>query len=236
MNKTFSNQNQTKKIIINKRSDLINIPIQQLRTAQLKNFSGVLFEQIYNEAIAIEHNQNKKIKKELLESKEHSRSFIHKTHNEMINNNIDDNYKTSKSNALERSGVIKKINKEQKIEFNNIKFEIKYDTKYGEEVGILGSNNELGNWNINNIFHLRWNNGNIWIGNININEPYINFEFKFVITFNKEIKKWENGENNKIFFDSLINKIKYNNRGYLNKCEYYYDNINKELYLKCKWN
>ena len=45
-----NNEHITKKIILNKRSDLLNIPIQQLRTAQLKNFSGKLFEQIYKEA------------------------------------------------------------------------------------------------------------------------------------------------------------------------------------------
>ena len=38
MNKIFkkSNSNNLEKIILNKKSDLINIPIQQLRTAQLK--------------------------------------------------------------------------------------------------------------------------------------------------------------------------------------------------------
>ena len=63
MNKILSNKsdsNRQEKIILNKRSDLINIPIQQLRTAKLKNFSGTLFEQIYKEAIALEHNQDNK--------------------------------------------------------------------------------------------------------------------------------------------------------------------------------
>ena len=57
MNKTFSyknnsnyksldNLNKTKRIILNKKSDLINIPLKQLRTTQLKNFTGTLFEQI----------------------------------------------------------------------------------------------------------------------------------------------------------------------------------------------
>ncbi len=38
-------------------NDLINIPIQQLRTAQLKNFSGALFDQLYE----VEHNQDIKV-------------------------------------------------------------------------------------------------------------------------------------------------------------------------------
>ena len=51
----------TKKIILNNINDLMNIPIQQLRTAQLKNFYGSLFDQLYQEAMAIEHNQEIKI-------------------------------------------------------------------------------------------------------------------------------------------------------------------------------
>ena len=219
-NKTYSVEsvNNTKKIIINKKSDLINIPIQQLRTAQLKNFSGLLFEQIYKEAISIEHNEkNKKI--------------IKKNYSEEI-----DNYLLNKNRTIK---IVNKINKDQKergIVINKIKFEIKYDTKYGEEIGILGSNNTLGNWNINNIFFLKWNEGNIWNGIININQPYTNFEFKFIVTNNRKIKFWQNGNNNVINFESLINEIKHKTNGYVDKDEYNYDNSNKELYLKCKWN
>ena len=234
MNRNISDPNNTKKIILNKRSDLINIPIQRLRTAKLNNFSGPLFEQIYQEAISIEHNQNIKTKK-YSESKELSRSFF----SPKINKNFDDNYIGNKLNILDKNKMIKIDNKDQNaniIEINSIKFEIKYDSIFGEEVGVLGSNNQLGNWNINNIFYLKWNNGNIWNGKMNINKPYINFEFKFVISYNRNIKKWENGENNKIIFDSLFNEIKYKKNGYLNKYEYYYDDINKELYLKCRWN
>ena len=244
MNKTLGNKSNSyskEKIILNKRSDLINIPIQQLRTAQLKNFSGILFEQIYKEAITLEHNQEKKIKKQFPEQKESSKSFDSNIPKEMMIKNYDD-YEENKTNISEKNKAIKVINKklniqkENKIIINSIKFEIKYDTTYGEEVGILGSITELGNWNINNIFYLGWNNGNIWKGKIDINKPYINFEFKFVITFNRNIKKWENGDNNKINFDSLVNEIKYKKNGYLDKYEYYYDNSNKELYIKAKWN
>ena len=234
-----SNSNHIEKIILNKKSDLINIPIQQLRTAKLKNFSGALFEQIYKEAISIEKSQTKKIKKQFLESKEHSRSYANKMPKEII---YDDNYNENKSYNAEKNKTIKIINKKSnkdiknnKIEIESINFEIKYDTEYGEEVGILGSNSQLGNWDINNIFYLRWNEGNIWKGNIDINKCYNDFEFKFVIVNKGKIERWENGDNNKIYFDSVFNEIKYNNNGYLNNYEYYYDKIESELYLKCKW-
>jgi len=207
--------NDINKIILNKRSDLINIPIQELRTAQIKNFSGKLFEQIYKEAIDIEHKQNTKLNKTFLEEKENNSKVI-----KIINKKIN---------------PCKELKENINIEINKIKFEIKYDSIYGEEVGILGSNDILGNWNLNKIFYLKWNDDNIWNGVINVKRPYNDFEFKFVITDNKNIKKWEKGYNNRIIFESLINEIKYKNNGYFDKYEYYYDSINKELNLKCRW-
>ena len=207
--------NDINKIILNKRSDLINIPIQELRTAQIKNFSGKLFEQIYKEAIEIEHKQNTKLNKTFLEEKENNSKVI-----KIINKKIN---------------PCKELKENINIEINKIKFEIKYDSIYGEEVGILGSNDILGNWNLNKIFYLKWNDDNIWNGVINVKRPYNDFEFKFVITDDKNIKKWEKGYNNRIIFESLINEIKYKNNGYFDKYEYYYDSINKELNLKCRW-
>ena len=207
--------NDINKIILNKRSDLINIPIQELRTAQIKNFSGKLFEQIYKEAIDIEHKQNTKLNKTFLEEKENNSKVI-----KIINKKIN---------------PCKELKENINIEIDKIKFEIKYDSIYGEEVGILGSNDILGNWNLNKIFYLKWNDDNIWNGIINVKRPYNDFEFKFVITDNKNIKKWEKGYNNRIIFESLINEIKYKNNGYFDKYEYYYDSINKELNLKCRW-
>ena len=54
------------------------------------------------------------------------------------------------------------------IRINKIIFSIIYDTTFGEEVGILGSMPNLGNWNQTGIFYLKWNNGNIWMGEIPI--------------------------------------------------------------------
>ena len=247
MNKAFSNKSDTnhqEKIILNKRSDLINIPIQQLRTAKLKNFSGTLFDQIYKEAIAFEHYQDNK--NQLLESRRHSRSFAYKKPKEIVNNNFNgNNYIDNKTNIYEKNKMIRIINKklntnkvpiENKIVINSINFEIKYNSTFGEEVGILGSITDLGNWDINKIFYLGWNGGNIWRGKININKPYINFEFKFIIAFDRNIKEWENGDNNKINFDSLLKEIKSKKNGFLDKYEYFYDSTNKELNIKCKWN
>ena len=123
MNKTFSNKSDTnhqEKIILNKRSDLINIPIQQLRTAKLKNFSGTLFDQIYKEAIAFEHNQDNK--NQFLESRRHSRSFAYKKPKEIANNNFNgNNYIDNNTNIFEKNKMIRIINK--KLNINKVQAE-----------------------------------------------------------------------------------------------------------------
>ena len=60
-NKDAEAEYNTNKFVLNNMNDLINIPIQQLRTAQLKNFSGALFDQLHEETMAIEHNQDIKV-------------------------------------------------------------------------------------------------------------------------------------------------------------------------------
>lgn len=106
------------------------------------------------------------------------------------------------------------LNNINDIQINKIIFSIRYNTTFGEEIGILGSLPILGNWNQNEIFHLNWNNGNIWTGEINI-ENLSDFEFKFVISSNGNVKNWENGDNNKVNFDKLINEIKYKKKDIL---------------------
>ena len=312
----------TKKIILNNINDLMNIPIQQLRTAQLKNFYGSLFDQLYQEAMAIAHNQeikienknlsqDKKIKKidqknikngapkKPIFNKISKKSINKSKDNRKKNNNVDKVYGNKlKSSSVERNKIIKikkkvksnnkslnesdinekmvnlplnnsnlipkkplnvynlnsndlnqsesysyfppvnnaknSLNNINDIQINKIIFSIRYNTTFGEEIGILGSLPILGNWNQNEIFHLNWNNGNIWTGEINI-ENLSDFEFKFVISSNGNVKNWENGDNNKVNFDKLINEIKYKKKGYFNKYEYNYESIKRELLLKCRW-
>ena len=312
----------TKKIILNNINDLMNIPIQQLRTAQLKNFYGSLFDQLYQEAMAIEHNQeikienknlsqDKKIKKvdqknikngapkKPIFNKISKKSINKSKDNRKKNNNVDKVYGNKlKSSSVERNKIIKikkkvksnnkslnesdinekmvnlplnnsnlmpkkplnvynlnsndlnqsesysyfppvnnaknSLNNINDIQINKIIFSIRYNTTFGEEIGILGSLPILGNWNQNEIFHLNWNNGNIWTGEINI-ENLSDFEFKFVISSNGNVKNWENGDNNKVNFDKLTNEIKYKKKGYFNKYEYNYESIKRELLLKCRW-
>lgn len=369
-NKEAEAEFNTKKIVLNTMNDLINIPIQQLRTAQLKNFCGTLFEQLYQEAMAIEHNQDikvqnnsyngeikntpkkkdekiknlknegqkpifyklvkkgsnkskeKQIKKNNIQQKVNgnkskststeknkivkiikkkvvhksslnetdlnansipnlignsslpknkinktnpnenttkinvnskNKSTITKNNQNKINNNKTKKLASSNNTLPKINNMIININdnnnntsniinntnnntNSNEININKIIFSIKYNTKFGEEVGILGSIPELGNWNQNQIFYLHWNNGNVWTGEILIGpNPLSDFEFKFIISSNRCVKIWESGDNNKVNFDKLFNEIKYKKNGFINKYQYSFDSDKEELLLKCKW-
>ena len=101
--------------------------------------------------------------------------------------------------------------KNSPIPINKIIFSVNYNSKFGEEVAILGSLPKLGLWELSGALPLKWNEGNIWTGEINIeDEDWQNFEFKFIVVEKGKIKLWENGENNMINFDELINNLFYN--------------------------
>ena len=109
------------------------------------------------------------------------------------------------------------------------------NTLFGQEIAISGSSYKLGNWDKNNLFFLNWTKGNIWVGELDINEEYEDFEFKFVLCNNKNIISWEPGENNNVYFAALLNEIKEYQKGKFNKYEYEYNSDEGELTLNCHW-
>ena len=127
--------------------------------------------------------------------------------------------------------------KNSKIPINKLLFSINYNSNYGEEVAILGSLSKLGFWQLSGGLPLHWNEGNIWTGEIDIeDDDWQIFEFKIVVVEKGIIKKWEKGENNVIDFDGLIKNIESNKIGRYNKYKYEYNKNEASLLIKCYWN
>lgn len=115
-------------------------------------------------------------------------------------------------------------------------FVINYALNFGEEMGILGSLNMLGNWEERRVLKLKWNNGNIWKGEIYVNSDIVkDFEFKLVILQENKIKIWENGPNNKFNYEAMFNQIRVRKKGSYSKYEYEYNINTGELILFCNW-
>jgi hypothetical protein len=115
-------------------------------------------------------------------------------------------------------------------------FSIHYNSTFGEEVYILGSSPKLGMWKLSGALPLKWNQGNLWKGEIKIEvDDLQDFEFKFVIVEKGKIKIWESGENNVVNFTGLINQFQFNRFGRYNKYEYEYNPSRGSLLIKCHW-
>lgn len=163
------------------------------------------------------------------------------SNNITYNKNNDNNFEFSNSSdSLPKHFYNSNINLRNNLSLayplKKIIFVIKYNSAYGEEVGILGSLQVLGNWEQKRVFKLKWNNGHIWKGEIFVtNDSVKDFEFKFVILQDNSVKNWENGSNNKFNYDIIFNQIRVKRKGFYSKYDYDYNIYNGELVLNCKW-
>ena len=151
--------------------------------------------------------------------------------NSINDNNPMINYIKLKSDEIKSN---KKMDSQYPI--NKIIFYIRYDSNYGDNIGILGSIVQLGNWSQDKILYLKWNNGNIWKGEIDLSESIISkFEFKFINRYDGIIY-WEKGFNNVVDLIALGEELRHHKKGRFNKYEYSYDINSFEMTLYCKIN
>ena len=168
----------------------------------------------------------------------HHHRHNHSSHNANYNNtleNISNNNNYNKNKVKHYKGITYN-NDYNDHKINKILFYFKYNSNYGDNIGVLGSTDQLGNWCQDKILYLKWNYGNIWCNYIDVDNSNLeNFEFKFIICHDGIIY-WEKGYNYLVDFDSLIEEIKYHKKGRFNKYEYVYKIEDSELILQCKWN
>ena len=214
-NRTYNRKVYTKKHILNKSRDI------SLSNSIHKKSKIALKKNIINKKV---------IKKKVNEKKNFvfNKNIINKVINlKKSTVNISD-IKTKKK-YIPKNNAIKKLNFDKYINHNKlfselsssavitnfpvlrefkiklIKFEIKFDTKLGESLAVIGSLNELGLWKNNRALKMDWNPGNVWKSCMFLNNynNIIDFEYKFIILENGHIKFWEDGANRK-FIVSMI--------------------------------
>lgn len=146
--------------------------------------------------------------------------------------------KIERSGGLDSFTIDNYLKKEIKID--KIIFEMKYQTQMGQELGVIGSFDQLGNWNQDKALKMKWNEGNIWM----IEVPYngMDFEFKFIFIVNNKVIKWESDENRKFEFNNIKNLVEKELKGNdsvlinNNKTSYFYDARNNSLKIISLWN
>ena len=248
------------KITINNSADLYKIPISVLKRTKVYNFQGKYYEKIYNEALDIEKEkaQKKPPKERTIPSYKSLQPEIPKIESPNINEtqyenktnqetkNITNNYNKPVNEKYNYGGYTNfTYNSNQMLRgdylIKNILFEIEYQTSMGQEVGIIGSLNELGRWNQDKVLKLNWDDG-VWRKQI----PYINgtdFEFKFILISNGKVIKWEEGNNRPFKYNNVCLNLRNGNKQYglitiwnLNHMTIEYEIRTNNLKIICDWN
>ena len=147
--------------------------------------------------------------------------------------------KIEKAGGLEKFSISNYLKKGIKIE--KIKFQMTYQTQMGQELGVIGSFKELGEWNQDKALKMEWTNGNVWIKKIDYSEN-IDFEFKFIFIVNMKVEKWEDGNNRTFNFNEIKSKLENekNNSDIvninLNQQIYKFDSNENLLTIIAEWN
>ena len=182
--------------------DLYRIPIKTLKNSKLSDFNGPLIHQLLIEMIDDSENMNNN-KYTTENNINNNKEILHQINNNKSNlysfdNDIKMNKSFSDNNSNKNKERFKIINGINQLKIEKIIFKIKYDTKMGEDLAVIGSINELGNWQTNRALKMGWNSGNIWKTELYLNDNNIfDFEYKFILTCGGYVKKWEDGNNRK---------------------------------------
>ncbi len=198
----FFDQQPVKKITLENNFDLFKLTPNQIKNTKIYNYQGKIYDEIYQEALKLEKEGKNSINLTNTISKNNVSTSIN-------NNNNNNNNKIEK-----------------------IVFEMKYQTQMGQELGILGNLNELGNWNQDNALRMQWTDGNIWIKEIEGNND--NIEYKFIFIVNNRVQRWEDGGNRILNLKEIKEKIKNEKKFELNQQTYEFNN--NILKIISNWN
>ena len=214
-----SNKNKNNdKFNLNSDIDLYKISIKTLKDTKLSDFNGRLIRKLLTEMLDnsenidisnIKYSNDNKPKNILIKSNyQNNKERLNQRYNNKNIYSYETDYKMNKSssyyNRYKNNSNINNINGFNLFKIEKIIFQIKYDTKLGEDLAVIGSINELGNWKPCNALKMGWNEGNIWKTELYINDNTIlDFEYKFILTCGGSVKRWEEGYNRKFNFSEI---------------------------------
>ena len=217
----IKNREKNKKIkpeiIINDKSDLNKISLNDIINENILKFGGTYFNKLYEKARYEEIMDNyeklslkgcsilryKSKNNELYKIDEEEYNEMKKLKKENRSIKSDNSINSTKHKTEQILNQITNTNCSFKLQ--KINFEIKFDTFIGQSISIIGSIDKLGNWDEYKALNMNWTEGNIWKANIE-HDDIKSFEYKFIFMENGAIKKWEDGIN-RIFSFSQIKNI-----------------------------
>ncbi len=217
----IKNREKNKKIkpeiIINDKSDLNKISLNDIINENILKFGGTYFNKLYEKARYEEIMDNyEKLSLKgcsilLYKSKNNELYKIDEEEYNEMKKLKKENRSIKSDNSIDRTKqkteqILNQItNTNYSFKLHKINFEIKFDTFIGQSISIIGSIDKLGNWDECKTLNMNWTEGNIWKANIEYDDNK-GFEYKFIFMENGAIKKWEDGIN-RIFSFSQIKNI-----------------------------
>ncbi len=214
------------KININEKSDLNKIALETILNEKLINFGGDYYNKLYEKAEReeIKEKNGKPTKKqsELIYYKYKNNSDLFQI--DEVEYNEKQNIKLSKRTTKSDNSInISKLSNKQILNNNTFKsnhtnpifkvkkifFEVKFETRMGQSISVIGSIDKLGNWNESKALNMNWNEGNIWKANMEF-ENIKGFEYKFIFMENGAIKQWEDGINRIFSLNQIRNLLEPN--------------------------
>jgi hypothetical protein len=230
-NKIIQEKKENKKIMLNKDIDLYKISFNTIKETKISDFKGELFNEILNEVLKSEGNNqnqlvlnkqinknNQTIKKIIINKKKTGPKSPDKNYKSLnvqkmhsYNKNISDNpniikkVKVANSSYVNNKSMLKgKYITLREFKIEKIIFQMRYNTQMGEDLGVIGSINDLGCWDQGRALRMTWNKGNIWRGTIVFNNnQIIDFEYKFIFISKGYVKQWEEGNNRKFILSQI---------------------------------
>lgn len=247
-------------ITIENKEELYALPNKLLKDTKISNFKGKYFDFLYQKALELEQSNKKPFEM----SNASFSSFLNTTSkiSTKINSSPANKKKKKKSNTSHNKGEksiqnmtnniiinnFDEIQNDKKLLIKKIVFQMKYNTKVGEELLVIGSNLNLGGWNQNSALKLNWTSNNIWKASIPVEKgSEEDFEFKFILSNHGNLV-WESGNNRKFIFEKItqliqqcINSENISSNGFvylnnINGQSYTYEIKNHELNIISEWN
>ena len=221
----IKNREKNKKIkneiIINDKSDLNKISLNDVINENILKFGGTYFNKLYEKARYEEIMDNyeklslkgcsilryKSKNNELYKIDEEEYNEMKKLKKENRSIKSDNSINRTKQKTEQILNQITNTNCSFKLQ--KINFEIKFDTFIGQSISIIGSIDKLGNWDEYKALNMNWTEGNIWKANIEYDDNK-GFEYKFIFMENGAIKKWEDGINRIFSFSQIKNLLEPN--------------------------
>ena len=257
------------KVVIENAADLYKIPINVLTSTKIYNFSGKYFKKIFDEALKEEENEGKNFPQFNQNINVNNMNYNNNINNNNNNNNYmnqnnynnynnNNNYMNQNNNNYSyqsnlntqpssyynsnSSSYNQQSYSRRQIQINKIIFNVCFQTKMGQEIGVTGSLPELGNWSQDKVLKLSWTEGNNWINEINF-EFQSNFEYKFILIINNRPQKYEDGGNRIFNLYDIKNMLENSGRAgdvirlnNIRRTDIEYDYRNNSLQLIARWN